>query len=347
MSRILVTGAAGFIGSHLAGRLLSEGHEVVGVDNLDPYYDVRLKRARLALLAQHSGFGFLEADLAAPATSELAFARGPFACVYHLAAQAGVRACVDNPEAYVTSNLVAFAQLIEACRRHRLPHFLYASSSSVYGANRAIPYSEHQPADHPLSLYGATKRANELIAHAYAWTHGLPCTGFRFFTVYGPWGRPDMAYYAFTRAILASEPIDLYGGGEMRRDFTYIDDVVEALVRAAFRPPPAAVQWTGDLATSPAPFRLYNVGNSRPQSVLDLIHLLEGMLGRKAVLRDLPAGRGEVQTTWADASDFSADLGFRPSTSLEEGLGKFLVWYQNHHGLPQAGAPGGGKENTP
>lgn len=332
---ILVTGAAGFIGSHVATRLLEQGHAVVGFDNVNDYYDPALKRARLARLAANAGFSFIEASLHDRAAVDEAFARHGFRHVVHLAAQAGVRYSAINPYAYGEANLTGFLNILEACRRTGVAHLLYASSSSVYGANTAMPFSVHQNVDHPLSLYAATKKANELMAHAYAHTYGLPCTGLRFFTVYGPWGRPDMAMWIFTKAILAGEPITLFNHGRMRRDFTYVDDVVEAVVRLVPRPAARNPDWSGaapDPATSMAPYRVFNIGNNAPVELMDMVATLENALGRKAVTRLAPLQVGDVPETYADVSALMAEVDFRPATPIAVGIQRFVDWYRAYHG---------------
>ncbi|MEX0702117.1 MAG: NAD-dependent epimerase [Planctomycetales bacterium] len=334
MSRILVTGAAGFIGFHVARRLLERGDAVVGVDNLNDYYDVRLKQARLALLEPESGFEFHRIDLAdRPATARL-FETGRFEKVVHLAAQAGVRYSIEKPHAYVDSNLIGFANMLEGCRHGNVGHLVYASSSSVYGSNTAMPFSVHQTVDHPVSLYAATKKANELMAHAYSHLYRLPTTGLRFFTVYGPWGRPDMALFTFTRAILEDRPIDVYNHGRMRRDFTYIDDIVEGVVRVVDRVPAPDPAWSGadpDPGASDAPYRLYNIGNNQPVELLRMIEVLETCLGRKARKNLLPMRPEDMPETYADVDDLVRDVGFQPRTPIEEGIARFVAWYREHY----------------
>ena len=322
--RVLVTGAAGFIGMHTAAALLDRGDEVVGVDNLDPYYDVALKEARLARLSGRAGFAFERLDLAdADATARL-FREGAFDGAVHLAAQPGVRYSLVNPAAYFRANVDAFGCVLEGCRHARVGHLVYASSSSVYGANHTLPFSEDQPTDHPVSLYAATKKAGEVIAHSYAHLYGLPSTGLRFFTVYGPWGRPDMAPMLFTRAILAGEPIRVFNHGRMQRDFTYVDDIVEGVVRVLDRPP-AAHPATG------APWAIYNIGNHEPVELGTFIAALERLLGRKAV-RDLqPMQSGDVPTTFASIDRLAALTGFAPKTPLDEGLARFVRWYRGYY----------------
>ncbi len=333
MKTLLVTGAAGFIGFHLTRRLIARGDRVVGLDNLNDYYAVQLKRDRLAQLV-HADFEFIHADLADADALDRVFRKQRLDGVINLAAQAGVRYSLSNPGAYVQSNLVGFANLLEACRRHGLPPLVYASSSSVYGANEKLPWSVADNVDHPLSLYAATKKSNELMAHTYAHLYGLPCTGLRFFTVYGPWGRPDMAYYNFTRAILESRPIEIYNQGVMSRDFTYVDDVVESVLRLIDRPAQSDPQWDAqrpDPASSRAPYRLYNIGNHQPVDLLAFIEILEHVLGRRAERVLLPMQPGDVQATYADATALTRDVGFTPSTSIEDGLRRFADWYRAYH----------------
>jgi UDP-glucuronate 4-epimerase len=334
MARILLTGAAGFIGYHLAERLLARGDEVVGLDNLNDYYDVRLKQARLARLEGKPGFRFIKTDLADRAAMEGVFAQGRFDAVLHMAAQAGVRYSLNHPHAYVQSNLVGFLNVLEGCRQQGVGHLVYASSSSVYGANTRLPFSVHDNVDHPISLYAASKKANELMAHTYAHLYRLPCTGLRFFTVYGPWGRPDMAYFKFTRAILAGEPIEVYNEGRMRRDFTYIDDIVEGVVRVLDRIPRPDPAWSGerpDSGGSNAPYRLYNIGNHSPVELERFIAVLETALGRKAMRKLLPMQPGDVPATYADVDDLQRDVGFAPHTPIEEGLARFVAWYRDFY----------------
>ena len=331
---ILVTGAAGFIGFHVARRLLATGAEVLGFDNLNTYYTPRLKHGRLAELAGHPGWRFVRGDLADGDALATLVAEARPSCVVHLAAQAGVRWSIENPSAYVSSNLVGFANVLEACRHAATPHLVYASSSSVYGANTKTPFAETDPVDRPVSLYAATKKANELMAHSYAHLFGLPCTGLRFFTVYGPWGRPDMAYWKFTESILAGTPIEVFGGGLLRRDFTFVDDVVEAIVRMVDAPPAAGVADDGSAA---APCRVYNVGNHTPVTVSRLLEILERLCGRPAVRMMKPRPPGDVEATFADVSALARDFGFEPSTPLEIGLERFVAWYR---GWRQVASPG-------
>ncbi|MBW1990170.1 MAG: NAD-dependent epimerase [Deltaproteobacteria bacterium] len=331
---ILVTGAAGFIGFHLAGALLDQGRDVVGVDNLNPYYDPKLKKDRLAILAKRPGFSFEKLDLAdREATGRLFETR--FSRVVHLAAQAGVRHSITDPHAYVEANVSGFLNVLEGCKKSRPAHLVFASSSSVYGANTKQPFSVRDNVDHPLSLYAATKKAGELMAHTYAHLHGLPVTALRFFTVYGPWGRPDMALFKFTRAMLAGEPIEVYNQGDMKRDFTYIDDVVKGVVRVMEVIPEPNPRWSGDSpdpATSGAPYRLYNIGNNNPARLMDFIHLLEKALGMKAEKRFLPMQPGDVKETCADVADLAAATGYAPATPLEEGVRRFVEWYRHYYG---------------
>ena len=335
MAKILITGAAGFIGAELALRLLAQGDRVVGIDNLNNYYDVALKQARLGRIQLHPAFEFLELDIADRDGIEELFARHQFDVVVNLAAQAGVRYSLENPKAYVDANLVGFGHILEGCRNTHVGHLVFASSSSVYGANTKLPFSERDNVDHPVSLYAASKKANELMAHCYAHLYGLPCTGLRFFTVYGPWGRPDMAYFSFTRKILAGEPIPVFNDGRMMRDFTYIDDIVEGVVRVIAKPATASAEWSGedpDPATSYAPYRIYNIGNNQPVQLLDFIRVLERCLGRTAQLDLLPMQPGDVKATMADISALQAAVGFRPSTPIEVGLERFVSWYRDLYG---------------
>lgn len=330
---ILVTGAAGFIGFHVVRRLLSLGRTVVGLDNLNAYYSPQLKRDRLAAIGEHPAWRFETADLVDAARITTLFNDARPSHVVHLAAQAGVRWSLDNPSAYVQSNLVGFANVLEACRHGGVSHLLYASSSSVYGANTKAPFAVADNTDHPVSLYAATKKANEVMAHAYAHLFNLPCTGLRFFTVYGPWGRPDMAYWKFTAAILAGEPIDLYGNGELERDFTYVDDVVEAIVRLIGKPASADTSWDGDNpdpGTSSAPWRIFNVGNHTPVKVERLVSILEHLCGRPAHRVFRPKPPGDVDATFADVADLTEAVGFQPATPLDVGLARFVDWYREH-----------------
>ena len=334
MPPIIVTGAAGFVGFHLARRLLDDGRDVVGVDSLNEYYDPALKAARLQILEERKGFRFVKLDLADREGARCLFAEVGADRVAHLAAQAGVRYSMENPHAYADSNLVAFLNVLEGCRANGTAHLVYASTSSVYGSNVDMPFSEHQGVDHPISLYAATKRANELMAHSYSHLYGLPTTGLRFFTVYGPWGRPDMMMFIFTKAILAGRPIPIFNHGESKRDFTYIDDIVEAFVRVLARPPepaPDAVDRLTDPASGTAPFRIFNIGQQTPVPVMQVIELLERFLGRTAIKEYLPPQPGDVSMTWADAGDLERATGFRPQVGTEEGVQKFVEWYRSHY----------------
>ena len=334
MGNFLVTGAAGFIGFHLAQRLLASGHAVVGIDNLNDYYDVALKASRLALLESRPRFRFVRMDITDRDGMASLFGGERFECVVHLAAQAGVRYSLINPHAYIDSNLSGFLNVLEGCRRQGVRHLVFASSSSVYGANTRMPFSIHGNVDHPLSLYAATKKANELMAHTYASLYRLPCTGLRFFTVYGPWGRPDMALFLFTKAILEGRPIDVYNQGRMKRDFTYIDDIIEGVCRVAERIPAPDPRWRADCpdpATSFAPYRIYNIGNNRPVELLHFIDVLEKNLRRKAEKNFLPMQPGDVPETYADVDELAADAGFRPKTPIEEGIKNFVTWYRDYY----------------
>ena len=333
---ILITGVAGFIGNALALRLLEAGRQVVGLDNVNAYYEVTLKEARLRRLESFDGYSFARLDLTDGAGLDALFRRHGFRTVIHLAAQAGVRHSLTDPHAYASSNLVGFLNILEACRHGGVAHLLYASSSSVYGAVTAMPFSIHQNVDHPVSLYAATKKANELMAHSYSHLYGLPTTGLRFFTVYGPWGRPDMAMYLFTRAILAGEPISVFNEGRMRRDFTYIDDIVAGIVALADRPAAPNPAWSGndpDPGTSAAPYRVYNIGNNEPVELMEMIALLEAALGRKAETILLPMQPGDVPATYADIEDLARDTGFRPATPLKLGIARFVDWYRGYYGV--------------
>lgn len=338
--KILVTGVAGFIGAALAHRLLDRNDEVVGIDNLNDYYDVHLKQARLKPLKTRENFRFLTIDIAERRPMAELFATGKFDAVVHLAAQVGVRYSVENPFAYIDANIVGFMNVLEGCRHSRVGHFVFASSSSVYGANTRLPYSERDNVDHPVSLYAASKKANELMAHSYAHLYGLPSTGLRFFTVYGPWGRPDMAPFRFAEGILAGRPIPVFNRGEMVRDFTYIDDIVEGIVRVIGLPAAPATAWSGDHpdpATSYAPWRIFNIGNSKPVKLMRYIEVLEQCLGRKAIIDLLPMQPGDVQATTADVSDLEEAVGFRPRTSVEEGVAKFVAWYTDYYRVGNRG----------
>ncbi|CAI1756480.1 dTDP-glucose 4,6-dehydratase 2 [Serratia quinivorans] len=332
--KFLVTGAAGFIGYHTAERLLAAGHQVVGIDNLNDYYDVGLKMARLDLLADKPAFRFIKLDLADREGMAQLFAEHLFQRVIHLGAQAGVRYSLDNPLAYADSNLIGHLNVLEGCRHNKVEHLLYASSSSVYGLNRKLPFATEDSVDHPISLYAATKKANELMSHSYSHLYGLPTTGLRFFTVYGPWGRPDMALFKFTKAILAGESIDVYNHGEMHRDFTYIDDIAEAIVRLQAIIPQANASWTveqGSPATSSAPYHVYNIGNSSPVKLMEYISALEQALGIEARKNMLPMQPGDVLDTSADTAELYRVIGFKPETSVEEGVKRFVEWYKSFY----------------
>ncbi len=336
MANILVTGVAGFIGYHLTQRLLAADHAVVGVDNLNDYYDVRLKESRLARLLGRPGFDFVKLDLANRAGTEALFQTNKFDRVVNLAAQVGVRYSLANPHAYINSNVVGFLNVLEGCRHSGVGHLLFASSSSVYGANTRLPFSEQDNVDHPVSLYAATKKSGELMAHTYAHLYRMPCTGLRLFTVYGPWGRPDMALFKFTQAIMEERPLDVYHYGYHKRDFTYIDDIVEGIVRLIDYIPEPDLQWSGHApnpATSNAPYRLYNIGNNQPVQLLYLIHLLEGVIGRKAKMNLLPIQPGDVPDTYANVDDLEQAVGFKPNTPIEEGVRKFVGWFLEYHGI--------------
>jgi UDP-glucuronate 4-epimerase len=335
MTRILITGAAGFIGYHTAERFLDRGDEVMGVDNLDPYYDVDLKEARVERLRRHPRFAFRREDIGDSAAVAECFEGFAPEVVVQLAAQAGVRSSQENPDAYIRSNVSGFVNVLEASRRQNVKHFVYASSSSVYGANTNTPFSVRDNVDHPLTLYAATKKANELIAHTYSHLFGLPTTGLRFFSVYGPWGRPDMALFLFTEAILAGRPIDVFNYGNMERDFTYIDDIVEGVVRATDRPARPNPEWDGanpDPASSLAPWKIYNIGNSMPIDLIRYVEVIEECLGRKAKKNLLPLRPGDIPDAWADITEVVADIGYRPTTSVEAGVRKFVDWYLEYSG---------------
>jgi len=332
---ILVTGAAGFIGFHLSRRLLDLGHHVFGLDNLNDYYDVNLKKDRLKLLSDNSRFVFYQTDLADLKGLTDIFTTVPVDAVVNLAAQAGVRYSIENPHAYVQSNLVGFVNILECCRHHGVKHLVFASSSSVYGANTNMPFSVHNNVDHPVSLYAATKKSNELMAHTYSHLYKLPCTGLRFFTVYGPWGRPDMALFLFTKAILEGKPIKVFNHGKMRRDFTYIDDIVEGVVRVIRAIPQPNPAWTGnapDPGTSYAPYRIFNIGNNNPVVLTQFIEAVESALGKKAEKQFLDMQPGDVAETYANIDDLYAAVGFKPETGIEEGIAKFIEWYRVYYG---------------
>jgi UDP-glucuronate 4-epimerase len=334
VSPILVTGAAGFIGFHVARRLLAAGQPVVGVDNVNSYYDPKLKEARLHELYKLDGFSFVKLDLVERARMEALFSEHRFQHVVHLAAQAGVRHSMVDPFAYLESNLVGFTTILEGCRHNGCKHLLYASSSSVYGGNTHMPFSVHDNVDHPLSLYGASKKANELMAHSYSHLFRLPTTGLRFFTVYGPWGRPDMAMWLFAKAILAGEPIKVFNNGNMRRDFTYVDDVVESIVRLVDRAPLPNPDWSGDApdpGSSTAPWRVYNIGNNRPVELMDIVRLMEEAIGIKAKCEFLPMQAGDVPATYADVDDLMRQVDFKPATPIGEGIRRFVAWFREYH----------------
>lgn len=330
---IMITGAAGFIGYHLAHRLLMEGRRVVGIDNMNDYYDVKLKEDRLARIQDHPNFVFHRNDICDMEGLEAAIAGERIEAVVHLAAQAGVRYSLENPRAYIDSNLVGFGNILELCRQHKVPHLVYASSSSVYGMNVTMPFSIHHNVDHPVSLYAATKKANELMAHSYSHLYGLPTTGLRFFTVYGPWGRPDMAYYSFTKNIKEGRPIPVFNEGKMRRDFTYINDIVEGIVRIIPLAPKSNPDWNRELSdpgTSTAPYRVYNIGNHKPVQLMSMIRILEQAVGKPAMIEYKPMQAGDVTATYADIEELHRDTGFYPSTPIEEGLLRFVDWYKEY-----------------
>jgi len=349
--KILITGSAGFIGYHLAKRLLERGDEVVGIDNINDYYDIRVKYGRLkesgieesdiedgrsVSSTLYPGYRFVKMDLEEREAIEELFRRERFDAVCNLAAQAGVRYSIENPRAYIQSNIVGFLNILEACRDNEVKHLVYASSSSVYGLNESMPFSVHDNVDHPISLYAASKKSNELMAHTYSHLYSIPTTGLRFFTVYGPWGRPDMALFLFTKAILEGREIDVYNYGDMRRDFTYIDDIVEGIVRVLDRPPKGDARWSGknpDPGSSVAPYKIYNIGNNDPVKLLDFISAIEKATGRQARKRMLPIQPGDVPATYADVKDLIADTGYRPDTPIEEGVERFVAWYREFYGV--------------
>lgn len=334
--KILVTGTAGFIGNHLAARLLERGDEVIGIDNLNDYYDVNLKLSRLALIKDHPGFTDVRLDISDRAGMEAMFAKYKPQKVVNLAAQAGVRYSMQNPHAYIESNIVGFINILEGCRHHQVEHLVYASSSSVYGANESMPFSVHDNVDHPMSLYAASKKANELMAHTYSNLYGLPTTGLRFFTVYGPWGRPDMALFLFTKAIMAGEKIDVFNYGKHRRDFTYIDDIVEGVIRTLDHTAQPNPDWNGlnpDPGTSRAPWRVYNIGNQKPVELMKYIETLETFLGKTAEKNLLPLQPGDVPDTYADVEALFTDVGYQPNTSIEDGIERFVKWYREYYKL--------------
>lgn len=332
--KILVTGSAGFIGSHVASKLLARGDEVVGIDNLNDYYDVSLKQTRLARLTAQSGYSHIHADLADRDAVEHLFTAHQPQRVVNLAAQAGVRYAAQNPHIYAASNVTGFLHILEGCRHHSVEHLVFASTSSVYGANTAMPSSEHQPTEHPLTLYAATKKANEAMAHSYAYLYRIPCTGLRFFTVYGPWGRPDMAFFLFTKAILAGEPLKVFNHGHHKRSFTYIDDIVEGIVRTLDQPAESNPQWNGAIPDSPtslAPYRIFNIGSRTSVELLRYIEVLEQCLGRKATLELLPMQAGDVPESHADCTDLAVERGYEPRVSVEEGIPRFVEWYRDYY----------------
>jgi len=335
--KVLVTGTAGFIGSHVALQLLERGDEVIGFDSLNDYYDVDLKKARLARFMEHPGYTHIHADLADRTAVESAFATHKPRRVINLAAQAGVRYAAENPHIYVASNVTGFLHILEGCRRHDVEHLVFASTSSVYGANTAMPFSEHQPTEHPLTLYAASKKANEQMAHSYAHLYGIPCTGLRFFTVYGPWGRPDMALFLFTKAILAGEPIKVFNHGRHKRSFTYVDDIVEGVIRTLDTLPGKDNDWNGNLpdpaSSGVAPYRLYNIGNAEPVELLRYIAVLEQCLGRKAQMEMLPLQAGDVPDTEADVSELIRAVGYAPKVSVGTGIANFVSWYREYYGV--------------
>ena len=336
MKHIMITGVAGFIGSGLALRLLERGDAVYGIDNMNDYYEVSLKEARLARIKDHERFTFAKIDISDRAAIERLFRDNKFDAVMNLAAQAGVRYSIENPNAYVDSNLVGFGNILEGCRHSNVGHLVFASSSSVYGANTKLPFSEQDNVDHPVSLYAATKKANELMAHCYAHLYNLPCTGLRFFTVYGPWGRPDMALFKFTKGILEGQPIPVFNKGKMVRDFTYIDDIVEGVIRAIDNVAKPDPNWNGDepnCATSYAPYRIYNIGNNQPVELMKYITTLEDCLGKKADMNLLPMQDGDVLATYADTEALATDVGFKPGTSVESGIARFVEWYKDYYGI--------------
>ena len=334
MENVLVTGSAGFIGFHLSEQLLTDGITVTGLDNQNTYYDVSLKKARLSILEEYDLFSFKKASLEDREAIEQVFKDKSFDLVVHLAAQAGVRYSIENPHVYVSSNVMGFLNVLEGCRFSKVKHLVFASTSSVYGANHAMPFSVHHNVDHPLSLYAATKKSNELMAHVYASLYNLPVTGLRFFTVYGPWGRPDMAYFKFTRAIFEGEPIEVYNEGNMKRDFTYIDDIVDGIVRVMKKIPAGNASWNGeapDPSISMFPYRIYNIGNNKPVALLDFIGILEKEIGKPAKKKMLPMQPADVQETYADISDIQRDVGFNPTTNIQDGLKQFVKWYREYY----------------
>lgn len=334
MGSILVTGSAGFIGFHLCQKLLARDENIIGIDNLNNYYDVNLKMARLTQLQNHKNFQFLKLEIADRQKIAELFHQHQIDKVVHLAAQAGVRYSLENPQAYIDSNLVGFANILEGCRHAKIKHLVFASSSSVYGANTKMPFSVHDNVDHPLSLYAATKKSNELMAHSYSHLYHLPTTGLRFFTVYGPWGRPDMALFLFTKSILTGQPINVFNNGKMQRDFTYIDDIVSGIIGVLDKIPEPNPNWSGDnpdRATSKAPYKLYNIGNNQPVELINFIEILEESLGKKAIKNLLPMQAGDVPATYADIDNLEKDIGFRPQTSITIGIPRFVAWYRDYY----------------
>ena len=334
--KLLITGAAGFIGFHLSQKLLEEEYQVIGIDNLNNYYDPGLKNARLEILGNHNNFCFHKVDLKDKAEVDSVFETYKPTHVINLAAQAGVRYSIENPYAYVDSNLIGFMNILEACRNYPVKHLIYASSSSVYGGNKVAPFSTNHNVDHPVSLYAATKKSNELMAHTYSHLYGIPTTGLRFFTVYGPWGRPDMAYFSFTRDIIAGKPIKVFNHGKMERDFTYIDDIIEGILRLIDKIPAANKNWDetkDDISTSFAPYKIYNIGNNQPVSLMRFINILEEKIGKVAEKIYMDMQPGDVLRTYADVSDLEKDIGFKPSTSLEQGLSEFVRWYKDYYNI--------------
>ncbi|WP_022668428.1 NAD-dependent epimerase [Desulfospira joergensenii] len=332
--KVLVTGAAGFIGYGLGRRLLDQGHQVLGIDNLNDYYDVELKKSRLALLNDRDGFQFQRLDLADRKGMEDLFVSHSFDCVVNLAAQAGVRYSIENPASYVDANLVGFGNILEGCRHSKVGHLVYASSSSVYGLNTNMPFSVRHNVDHPISLYAASKKANELMAHTYSYLYNLPCTGLRFFTVYGPWGRPDMALFLFTKAILNNEPIKVFNNGDMKRDFTYIDDIVEGVIRVMEKIPEPDPDWSSDNpnpSSSRVPYKIYNIGNNQPVALMEFVEAIETALGQEALKEYLPLQPGDVPATYADVNDLITDTGFKPSTPVKQGVQRFVDWYKGYY----------------
>ena len=329
---ILITGCAGFIGFHLAKRLLLNNYAIIGVDNLNSYYDVNLKKARLKLLKEHENFSFELITIEDKEALEKIFFQNDIDIVINLAAQAGVRYSLENPDAYIQSNVIGFMNILKCCNRHQIEHLIYASSSSVYGANNKMPFSTNDNVDHPISLYAATKRVNELLAYTYSHLYDLPTTGLRFFTVYGPWGRPDMSYFKFTKAIMKGDPIQVYNSGNMKRDFTYIDDIVEGIVRLLGKKPERIQLPT---ISSNAPYKIYNIGNNQPVELMEFIAVFEEKIGKKAIKQFLPMQAGDVHETYADIEDLEKDIGFKPQTTINEGIGKFVDWYKEYYKLDQ------------